>query len=105
MINQTRTRAKPLSWNEIRTRAYAFVNEWKDAQKENAESQSFWNDFFNVFGLSRRRVASFERAATKQDGLAGRIDCFWPGVMLIEQKSRGVDLDKAEGQARYFSRH
>jgi len=40
-----------LSWNEIRSRAIAFSKEWKDESPENAESQSFWHDFFFVFGL------------------------------------------------------
>ncbi len=91
--------AKPLSWTEIRNRAYAFSREYAGDSKENAEAQTFWNDFFLVFGISRRRVASYERAAVKQDGSRGRIDGLWPGVMLIEHKSRGASLDKAEGQA------
>ena len=50
----------PLSWNEIKHRAIAFGNEWKDETREASERQSFWNDFFHVFGLKRRQVASFE---------------------------------------------
>ena len=49
-----------LSWNEIKTRAIAFSTEWQTEQREHAESQSFWNEFFDIFGISRRRVASFE---------------------------------------------
>jgi hypothetical protein len=49
-----------LSWNEIRVRAAAFAEEWKDAHYEKGETQSFYNDFFEVFGVKRRRVASFE---------------------------------------------
>jgi hypothetical protein len=51
----------PLSWNEIKTRAIAFSNTWKDEESEDAEAKSFWDDFFNVFGISRRRVATFEQ--------------------------------------------
>jgi len=50
----------PLSWNEIKSRALAFTNDWKDEVSEDAEAKSFWDDFFNVFGISRRRVATFE---------------------------------------------
>ncbi|MEY3330501.1 MAG: hypothetical protein RLZZ115_3386, partial [Cyanobacteriota bacterium] len=50
----------PLSWNEIKQRAIAFSKEWETETSEKSESQSFWNDFFNVFGISRRRVGSFE---------------------------------------------
>lgn len=50
----------PLSWNEIRDRALAFSREWSDETSEDAEAKSFWDGFFNVFGITRRRVASFE---------------------------------------------
>ncbi|MGH8281316.1 MAG: type IIL restriction-modification enzyme MmeI, partial [Gammaproteobacteria bacterium] len=52
--------SQPLSPNEIRDRALAFAREWQDERREKAEAQSFWNEFFKVFGISRRRVASFE---------------------------------------------
>ncbi|MDF1881381.1 hypothetical protein JHD50_08730 [Sulfurimonas sp. MAG313] len=65
-----------LSWNEIKTRAMNFSKEWEDESKEHAKSQSFWNDFFNVFGLSRRRVASFEEPVKKLGNKAGRIDLY-----------------------------
>ena len=88
-----------LSWNEIRSRALAFSQEYRDATRENAESQSFYNDFFNVFGISRRRVASFEAPAKKLGAKRGRIDLFWKGTLLAEQKSAGLDLEAAYGQA------
>lgn len=97
----------PLSWNEIRDRAVAFSREWGEATSERAEAQSFWNDFFQVFGLTRRRVAVFEkqveisRAGKKLK--SGRIDAFWKGVLLIEHKSAHADLDRAFAQAAdYF---
>ena len=86
----------PLSLNEIRDRARAFAKEWAGETSERAEAQSFWNDFFNVFGVNRRRVAVFEQKAARFSGSThGRIDVFWPGVMLAEHKSAGVDLDAA----------
>jgi hypothetical protein len=45
----------PLSWNEIRDHAIAFPNAWDDAANERAEAQTFWNEFFEVFGIPRRR--------------------------------------------------
>ncbi|MDZ3797222.1 MAG: DNA methyltransferase [Xanthomonadales bacterium] len=95
----------PLSLNEIRERARAFAKEWAGETSERAEAQSFWNDFFNVFGVVRRRVAVFEQKAQRFSGAKhGRIDVFWPGVMLAEHKSAGVDLDAAYGQATdYFA--
>lgn len=50
----------PLSWNEIKSRALAFSRKWEGETSERAEAQSFWNDFFGVFGVERRRVAIFE---------------------------------------------
>jgi hypothetical protein len=32
-------------------------------------------------------------------GKHGRIDLFWRGMLLVEHKSRGQDLGKAESQA------
>jgi len=93
----------PLSWNEIKQRAIAFSKEWESETSEKSESQSFWNDFFNVFGISRRRVGSFELPIKKADNRQGFIDLLWKGTILVEHKSRGKDLDKATQQAKdYF---
>lgn len=92
-----------LSWNEIKDRALKFSNEWATETKERAEKDSFWNDFFNVFGISRRRVATFEEPVKKGSGNQGFIDLFWKGTLLVEHKSKGKSLDKAFEQATdYF---
>lgn len=93
----------PLSWNEIKQRAISFSKEWETETSEKSESQSFWNDFFNVFGISRRRVGSFELPIKKADNKQGFIDLLWKGMILVEHKSRGKDLDKATQQVKdYF---
>jgi hypothetical protein len=93
----------PLSWNEIKSRSLAFTQEWKDEVSEDAEAKSFWDDFFNIFGISRRRVATFEQQVKKIDDKQGYIDLLWKGVILIEHKSRGKDIEKAYQQAKdYF---
>lgn len=56
----------PLSWIDIRERSLAFSREWMDAESERAESQSFWNAFFHVFGIERRRVAIFEKQVKRR---------------------------------------
>ena len=38
-----------LSWNEVRARAACFAEEWRDAAYEKGETQSFYNDFFQIF--------------------------------------------------------
>jgi hypothetical protein len=93
----------PLSLNEIRSRALEFSKEWENETRENAEAKSFWDGFFNVFGISRRRVAIFEKHVKKLGNKDGFIDLFWPGKLLVEHKSRGKSLDKAFDQAtEYF---
>lgn len=93
----------PLSWNEIKSRAIEFSKEWENEKSEDAEAKSFWDGFFNVFGMTRRRLASFEHEVKKYGGNSGFIDLFWPGVLLVEHKSRGRDLEKAHSQAlEYF---
>lgn len=88
-----------LSWNEIRNRAIAFSREWENETSEHAEAKSFWDGFFYVFGVSRRRVAAFEKHVHKASGADGFIDLFWPGHMLAEHKSKGKDLGRAFDQA------
>ncbi len=88
-----------LSWNEIKSRALGFSREWADAADEKQQTQAFWLAFFDIFGLTKKRVAAFEHAVKKFGGAQGYVDLFWPGVLLVEQKSRGKDLAKAFGQA------
>ena len=88
-----------LSWSEVARRASEFADEWKDAAYEKGETQSFYDDFFRVFGVRRRSVARYEEHVTKLDKTRGFIDLFWPGVLIVEQKSVGGDLEKARGQA------
>jgi hypothetical protein len=88
-----------LSWNEIRARAARFASEWKDAHYERGESQTFYNEFFEVFGVPRRRVATFEEPVKRLGNRRGFIDLFWKGVLLVEQKSEGGDLVRAKKQA------
>ena len=92
-----------LSWNEIRARAARFATEWANATYERGETQSFYNDFFDIFGVKRRAVARYEEHVRRLDNSHGFIDLFWPGVLLVEQKSAGRDLTAARQQAgTYF---
>ena len=92
-----------LSWNDIRVRAAAFAREWHDAAYETGDTQSFYNEFFDIFGVRRRSVARYEAHVAKLDNRHGFIDLFWPGVLLVEQKSEGRDLSQAYNQAgEYF---
>ena len=88
-----------LGWDEIKRRARAFSEEWKDAHYEKGETQSFYNDFFDIFGIKRRRVATYEQRVKLLNNKSGFMDLFWPRTLLIEQKSARLDLDKAGVQA------
>jgi type II restriction/modification system DNA methylase subunit YeeA len=93
----------PLSWNEIKSRALTFSKEWENESSEDAEAKSFWDGFFNVFGISRRRVATFEHLVKTIENKQGFVDLLWKGTILVEHKSRGKSLDKAYKQAKdYF---
>ena len=93
----------PLSWNEIKDRALHFSREWSEETSERAEAKTFWDGFFQIFGVSRKRVATFETKVKKHDGQDGYIDLLWKGIVLIEHKSRGKNLDRAYAQATdYF---
>jgi hypothetical protein len=97
-----------LIWNEIRARATTFTRNWRGVTSEQGEAQTFWNEFFQIFGVTRRRVAVFEKHVEKLPEAGntknGRIDVFWPGTLLAEHKSAGKDLDGAFKQALdYFA--
>ena len=88
-----------LSWNEVRDRAIRFSREHAGDRSESAEKQTFWNDFFNVFGLRRASLASFEENVRNLKGNKGAIDLLWKGRLLVEHKSFGEDLALAQTQA------
>lgn len=88
-----------LTWLEIKGRAKAFAEEWKNAHYEKGETQTFYNEFFGIFGLRRKQVAAYEQRVKLLSSKHGFIDLFWPGTLLIEQKSAGKNLITAQGQA------
>ena len=92
------------SWNEIRRNATAFSKRWKSAFDEKSQAQSFLKEFFEVFGVDTVRQATFEHRVKFADGSQGFVDCFWPGTILVEMKSKGKDLDAAYAQAMDYVR-
>jgi hypothetical protein len=92
-----------LSWNEIKDRALNFSKEWADTSNEEADAKPFLVEFFNVFGISSKRVSTFEHRVKKLDDKDGYIDLLWKGTILIEMKSRGKNLDKAYQQAKDYT--
>ncbi|MFN6100806.1 MAG: DNA methyltransferase, partial [Burkholderiales bacterium] len=94
-----------LNWNEIKSRALLFSKTWDDACNENSQAKPFWMDFFEIFGITNKRVATFEMHVKLLGGKRGFMDLFWPGMLLVEHKSRGEDLDKALTQALGYLHH
>ncbi|MAU51466.1 MAG: SAM-dependent methyltransferase [Roseovarius sp.] len=88
-----------LTWNEIRARAAAFAEDWRDAHYEKGETQSFYNAFFRIFGKDRKAVARYEMSVARTGRAKGFVDLFWPRTLIVEQKSKGRDLFRAEQQA------
>ncbi|MGO1505456.1 MAG: DNA methyltransferase [Brachybacterium sp.] len=92
---------KPLVLPDIRSRAGSFVAEWRDAEGyERGEAQSFVRDLLRVFGITRSTAAVYEKRAQRAStGGQGYIDALISGTALVEMKSAGADLVKAEAQA------
>ncbi|MBK7640052.1 MAG: class I SAM-dependent DNA methyltransferase [Bacteroidetes bacterium] len=88
-----------LSWNEIKDRALNFSKEWADTSNEEADAKPFLDAFFDVFGITRKKIGTFEHRVKKLSDADGYIDLLWKGTILVEMKSRGKNLDKAFEQA------
>ena len=69
-------------------------------------AQSFWRDVFQqLCGVDDLLAAGIEfeyPVRSYETGNVKFIDVLWPGVVLVEHKSAGEDLDKAEQQARDY---
>ena len=88
-----------LSWAEIEARAGKFSEDWADETSERSESQTFWNELLQVFGLNRRRIGGyFELPVSLRNKNYGFIDLFIPGKLLVEHKSAGRSLADARKQ-------
>ena len=91
-----------LSPNQIRLNAEQFVKDWKGETDERREKDTFYNEFFAIFGKRRKSFARFEEYVEKLNDKTGFIDLFWPGVLIAEHKSAGRDLNAAMNQAKEY---
>ena len=86
--------------------AAAFAERWKGVTEEKQYADSFWSDFFRTLcGVEDEIVAGIERQKRVKSSISGNqeyIDVYWKNVALIEHKSAGENLDKAELQARGY---
>ena len=92
-----------LSWNEIKDRALKFSKEWTDSSNEEADAKPFLDAFFDLFGITRKKIGTFEYRVKKLSEADGYIDLLWKGAILVEMKSRGKNLDKAFEQAKEYT--
>jgi hypothetical protein len=120
-----------LLWNEIKTKAIAFINDWKDTASytgEEEETQTFENAFFDILGIDRKSGTVFEKnpefkedGHSRQAGLfrnasegnntfgpSGCIGPFWRGHILIEtERLAGIKaveyMNRADIETAYIS--
>ena len=89
-------------------RAKEFADKWQHTEEEERYAKSFWTDFFRqLCGVDDEKIAGIEFEYPVQSvstGRKNRIDVYWKNTVLIEHKSKGEDLDKAEFQARGYLR-
>jgi hypothetical protein len=62
------------NWNEIKSRVLLFSKTWADACNEDSQAKPFWIDFFEIFGITNKRVATFELNVKKLGGAQGFVD-------------------------------
>ncbi len=80
-----------LYWEQCRRHAEAFVIDYLHVRDEKGEAHSFWDRFFEIFGLQRIRYANHEARVKREGNRQGFIDLLWKGKLLVEHKSAGKD--------------
>ncbi len=89
-----------LSNDEMKYRADNFIKKHKSDKSEKSQAQSYWKDFFDIFGVDANQIGEFEFPVVREStGKPGFIDYYWRDKLIIEHKSLGKDLDKAFEQA------
>lgn len=86
----------------IRKRAARFAKDFAGSTYEMGDAQNFIRGLCEIFELPILKAVSFEHRAKKLGGKHGRIDGFFPGLLLIEMKSTGEDLFEAYQQATRY---
>lgn len=88
-----------INTNEMKNRAYEFVDIHKDSSDEKQMAQMWVRDFYRVFGVPYQKVRIGFEWRVNIDGKTKFVDHLINGLLLIEMKSRGKSLDKAQSQA------
>ena len=86
------------STKELEQAAKHFIQKYKDKSNEKSDAQSFWIDFLGIFVPSPTEKIEFEKRVSLNH--TSFIDAYIPHAKtLIEQKSSGIDLNKAKKQS------
>ncbi len=93
----------PTQQDALNDAAEQFSRNFADAEYEMGEAQNFVRELCGVYGLNYLHAVDFERRVQKRGGKgARRIDGFFPGLLLVEMKSKGENLDEAYVQAKSY---
>lgn len=87
---------------QLQTAAQNFADYYKNQTDERREKDTFWNEFFAIFGIDRKNVAHFEYAVKDPSNNTQFVDVFWEGIFLAEHKSANKNLAKAKEQAERY---
>ena len=95
-----------LDYAHIREQLNHIIHDYKDAEGyERGQSQNFWTQIFNAYGVSGQVQSKAFEHRLKNDKAQKYVDAFIPKLVIIEQKSRGIDLYKAYNQvSKYYER-
>lgn len=87
---------------QLQSAAQNFADHYKNQTDERREKDTFWNEFFAIFGIDRKNVVHFEYAVKDPSNNTQFVDVFWEGIFLAEHKSANKNLDKAKEQAERY---
>jgi hypothetical protein len=86
------------NWTQIKLRALNFSQKWANASAEEADLKAFLFDFFNVFGISKRKFSTFKLGRTEKNSF----DLFWKGTLLVEIKKDNKNPDLIFQQTKKY---
>jgi hypothetical protein len=86
--------------------AELLAKKYRKITSEKQFAQTFWRDLFQqLCGVDDLLATGIEfefPVRSHESGTIKFIDVLWPGIVLVEHKSAGESLDKAEQQARDY---
>jgi hypothetical protein len=99
-------RNMPFTWDEIQANAVAFSKRWQSAAKEKQLAQEFVRELLSVFGAeSVGSDRGFEFPVKINGVRQDYIDFLWKGMLAVEMKSKGKNLNDAGKQLYGYRSH